>query len=98
MNTQGQMFGGNWTDQKLECVRKYLRAYTTIMVKQPFRFAYNVFEQVADNPLLHYNSKNVPLYLLCFAAGNPKGAPTAVKIAQHILNGMRTGPQLTLEI
>ena len=54
----------------------------------------NVFKQVADNPLLLYNSKNVPLYLLCFAAGNPKGAPTAVKIAEHILNGMRTVPQL----
>ena len=55
----------------------------------------NVFEQVADNPLLLYNSRNVPLYLLCFAAGNPRGAPTAVKIAQHILEGMQTGSQLT---
>ena len=54
----------------------------------------NVFEQVADNPLLLYNSKNVPLYLLCFAVGNPRGAPTAIDIAEHILNGMRTGPQL----
>ena len=40
---------------------------------------------VANNPLPLYNSKNNPLYLLCFAAGNPKGAPTAVKIAQDIL-------------
>jgi three-Cys-motif partner protein len=46
-----------------------------------------IFTQVADNPLPLYNSKNNPLYLLCFAAGNPKGAPTAVKIAQHILKG-----------
>lgn len=44
-----------------------------------------VFTAVAENPLLLFNSKNVPLYLLCFAAGNPRGAPTAVKIAQHIL-------------
>lgn len=44
-----------------------------------------IFERVAPNPLPLCNSKNVPLYLLCFAAGNPKGAPTAVKIAQHIL-------------
>lgn len=35
-----QDFGGNWTDEKLERVRKYLAAYTTIMSKQPFRFAY----------------------------------------------------------
>lgn len=31
------------------------------------------------------NSKNISLYLLCFAAGNPKGAPTALKIANYIL-------------
>ena len=43
-----------------------------------------VFEKVADPALPLYNSKNVPLYLLCFAAGNPKGASTAVKIAQDI--------------
>lgn len=40
MNTRGQKFGGNWTEEKLECVSKYLQAYTTIMSKQPFRFAY----------------------------------------------------------
>lgn len=44
-----------------------------------------VFTAVAENPLPLLNDKNNPLYLLCFAAGNPKGAPTAVKIAQHIL-------------
>lgn len=55
----------------------------------------SVFAGVAPQPLWLRNSKNVPLYLLCFAAGNPRGAPTAVKIAQHILEGMRTGSQLT---
>jgi three-Cys-motif partner protein len=44
-----------------------------------------VFAQVASNPLIMTNSKGVPIYLLCFAAGNPKGAPTAVKIANDIL-------------
>jgi len=44
-----------------------------------------VFAQVAPNPLILTNSKGVPIYLLCFAAGNPKGAPTAVKIAKDIL-------------
>jgi three-Cys-motif partner protein len=44
-----------------------------------------VFTAVADNPLPLRNSRNVPLYLLCFAAGNPRGAPTALKIAQNIL-------------
>ena len=44
-----------------------------------------IFAGVADNPPLLYNSNNVPLYLLCFAAGNPKVAETAVNIAQDIL-------------
>ena len=44
-----------------------------------------VFTKVADNPLPLLNSRNNPLYLLCFAAGNPRGADTAVKIAQNIL-------------
>ena len=43
------------------------------------------FAGVAANPLSLRNSKNVPLYLLCFAAGNPKGAPIAVRIAEHVL-------------
>ena len=33
-------FGGNWTEEKLKRLRKYLKAYTTIMNKQKFRFAY----------------------------------------------------------
>ncbi len=44
-----------------------------------------VFAEVAENPLPLRNSKNNPIYLLCFASGNPKGAKTAVKIAQEIL-------------
>lgn len=43
------------------------------------------FAQVVPNPLILANSKGVPIYLLCFAAGNAKGAPTAVKIAKDIL-------------
>jgi three-Cys-motif partner protein len=43
------------------------------------------FSGVADNPKLLRNSKDNPLYLLCFASGNPKGAKTAIKIAQDIL-------------
>ena len=46
-----------------------------------------VFPGVAENPLPLFNSKNNPLYLLCFASGNPRGSETAVKIAQDILGG-----------
>lgn len=45
----------------------------------------SVFAGVADNPAFLRNSVGNPLYLLCFAAGNEKGAPIAKKIAQHIL-------------
>lgn len=40
-----------------------------------------IFDHVAKNSRPLYNSRNVPIYLLCFAATNP----TAVKIAQDIL-------------
>jgi three-Cys-motif partner protein len=49
-----------------------------------------IFAGVAPNPLMLRNSRNVPIYLLCFAAGNPRGAPTAVRIAGHLL-GRRPG-------
>lgn len=45
----------------------------------------SIFPGVAKNPLALHNSANTPLYLLCFAAGNERGAMTAVKIAQDIL-------------
>jgi three-Cys-motif partner protein len=45
-----------------------------------------IFPEVAPNPLPLRNSKGVPIYLLSFAAANPKGGKTAVKIAQDILS------------
>lgn len=42
------------------------------------------FAKVAKGLVLR-NSKSSPLYLLCFAAANVRGAPIALKIAQHIL-------------
>jgi three-Cys-motif partner protein len=45
----------------------------------------SVFARVAPNPLPLRNSKNVPLYLLCFATGNPQTASTAIRIANSIL-------------
>ena len=37
---QNQYFGGDWTTEKLERVKKYLQAYVRIMNKQNFRFLY----------------------------------------------------------
>ena len=45
-----------------------------------------VFPEVAPKPLPLRKSRNVPIYLLSFAAANPKGGKTAVKIAQDILS------------
>ncbi|MGE0384063.1 MAG: three-Cys-motif partner protein TcmP [Gammaproteobacteria bacterium] len=43
------------------------------------------FAGVAPHAAKLENSRNVPLYWLCFAAGNPRGAGIAVKIANHLL-------------
>lgn len=44
-----------------------------------------VFTAVAEEPKVLRNSARCPLYLLCFAAGNKNGAPTALRIANHLL-------------
>lgn len=51
-----------------------------------------IFAAVADNPLVLTNSRGCPLYLLCFAAGNPKGSEIAVRIADHILGKAKRTP------
>jgi three-Cys-motif partner protein len=48
------------------------------------------FCAVAGNPGVLLNSRNVPLYLFCFASANPKGAPTALKIAGYLLKGLKS--------
>ncbi len=50
-------------------------------VKERLRSA---FHSVADGMVLH-NSKSSPMYLLCFAASNAKGAGPAMRIARSIL-------------
>ncbi len=47
------------------------------------------FQAVAPNPGVLVNSRNVPLYLFCFASANPKGAPIALKIAGHLLKNLK---------
>jgi three-Cys-motif partner protein len=47
-----------------------------------------IFAGVAPHAMPLFNSMNNPMYLLCFAAGNPKGAKPAVKIADHLLKGI----------
>ena len=33
-------FGGPWTQEKLEILRRYLNAYTDVLKKQPFKLTY----------------------------------------------------------
>jgi three-Cys-motif partner protein len=40
--TQQDEFGGSWTQQKLEALGKYLRAYTTIFKRNPFARYYSI--------------------------------------------------------
>lgn len=49
----------------------------------------DVFAGVAVKPGVLRNSRNSPLYLLCFAAGNPRGKEIALRIANHLLKEMR---------
>ncbi len=48
-----------------------------------------VFADVADQPGVLRNSANVPLYLLCFAVGNARGATPALRIAKSLLKGVQ---------
>lgn len=48
----------------------------------------SVFAAVSEKPAVLRNSKNCPLYLFCFAAGNAKGAPIATRIADNLLQGV----------
>lgn len=44
-----------------------------------------IFAAVSPNPLALKNSKNVQIFLLCFAVGNPKKSDLALRIASNIL-------------
>lgn len=44
------------------------------------------FPAVHDKPLILKTPSGTPLFLLCFACGNQRGAKTALKIANHIIS------------
>jgi hypothetical protein len=44
-------------------------------------------EGVVEMPMILYNSLKSPIFLLCFAASNPKGAAIAKRIAQGTIKG-----------
>lgn len=73
------MFGELFPDTKVPQIFQNLSDYVTHRLSC-------VFSKVHERPLLLKNRTGTPLFLLCFASGNPKGAPIAINIAQHIIN------------
>ncbi len=47
-----------------------------------------IFTGVAEKPRIFYNSRGSALFLLFFAAGNTKGAPIAIRIAEHLIRNI----------
>lgn len=81
MTHQGNLFG-----QEDEIVRK---VSTEVLGRRFVDRLRGIFAGVADNPGVLRNSRGSPIFLLCFAAGNERGAPTALRIAQHLLRDLR---------
>jgi three-Cys-motif partner protein len=84
-NPQESLFGDGQTDIKIATYEN---------IKQYFlKRLSSIFEKVA-NPMELKNSTGSPLFLLCFAASNPKGAPIAIRIANYILGEKEHGYQI----
>jgi three-Cys-motif partner protein len=75
--TQTDLFGGEHTRVERDADATKIEAFIHARLDASF-------EKTAKGLVLE-NSRSSPLYLLCFAASNPRGATTAVKIAQDIL-------------
>jgi hypothetical protein len=77
IETSSSLFG--------ERIDRAVKAGTEVISEYFLKRLRSCFAGVAPNPAVLRNSKNFPLYLFCFAAGNVKGAPIALQIASHIL-------------
>jgi len=82
VETTPTLFGGE--------EERVVKATTETIGKYFIQRLESVFAGVALEPAVLRNSKNVPLYLLCFAVGNPgKGKDIALRIANHLLKDVR---------
>lgn len=60
---QKQTFGGDWTEDKLKRIDKYLRAYTTILHTRSYRFAYiDAFAGTGYRALKQEHDQTTPLF------------------------------------
>src|SRR5690606_22056037 len=65
-----------------------VRASVEHMGRYFIRRLQTIFPGVVTRPGVLRNSKNNPLYLLCFAVGNERGKGQALRIAGHLLRGL----------
>lgn len=61
-----------------------LSEFVTLKLKQEFA-------AVHSEPLILKNSTGTPIFLLCFACGNPRGSGPALRIANHIIQTQSNG-------
>jgi len=47
-----------------------------------------IFHGVVKTPKVFYNKRKSPLFLFFFAAGNPRGARIAIRIAEHLIRSI----------
>jgi len=74
---QTQMFGGGWTEQKLDMLRRYLAAYVTALKNQPFDLLYiDAFAGTGYREIRGDRRKRAPLF-----------AELAAQESQEFLNG-----------
>ena len=83
LNEGPDLFGEEITS-KTQRVFETLSGYVTDRLS-------TVFSKTHKKPLILRNRSGAPIFLLCFASGNPKGAGIAVSIAQHIIDNSPHG-------
>lgn len=80
MNTRGEKYGGDWTQLKLDCVSKYLHAYTTIMTPREFHFMYiDAFAGTGYRELKNDTDTAIPRFL----AGSARRALEVEPLFKH---------------
>ncbi len=78
---QGNLFGD--TDRVVHKVS------TEVIGRRFVDRLWGIFPGVADAPGILRNSRNSPIYLLCFASANERGSRIALRIANHLLRELR---------
>lgn len=81
---EGPDLFGNEVTSKTQQIFEALSVYVTHKLG-------TVFTKTHINPLILRNRTGAPIFLLCFASGNPRGAGLAVRIAQHIIDNSHHG-------